>query len=332
MTSLLEIRDLRVEITTRRGVVRAVDGVSLSVDRSHAVGIVGESGCGKSTLLRAILGLLPRRGRITNGSISVNGQDVTASGDDTAQVRGRVISMIFQDPMTALNPAMRVGDQIAEAPHVLLGYDRGRARTRAMELMRLVGIAEPDRRYGVYPYELSGGMRQRIVIAIALSTDPQLLLCDEPTTALDVTIQAQILGLLRDISASLGLSIVYVTHDLAVVAQMCRDVCVMYAGEFVETGAVAAVFSFPRHPYTSGLLGSVPDAHQGANHLLPIPGMPPDLANPPTGCRFHPRCEFATSECLDGVFPLIATADRHATACIHHDELDKPAGEVIVDR
>jgi oligopeptide/dipeptide ABC transporter ATP-binding protein len=319
---LLEIDDLHVDFASPRGTVHAVRGVSGAVAAGEFLGIVGESGCGKSTLLRAILGLLPPGARVVRGSVRFKGADVQG-GDGTGmrRVRGREIAMVFQDPLTALNPVMPVGEQIAEAPWRRLGYPRRRARERALELMRRVGIPAAERRFSAYPHELSGGLRQRVLIAIALSAEPDVLLCDEPTTALDVTIQAQILRLLRGIAEEKRLSVIYVTHDLAVVAQLCHRVAVMYAGQFVETGAVDAVFREPRHPYTAGLIGSVPDVQRTGAPLTPIPGAPPDLSAPPAGCPFHPRCPYRQGDCLAGEFPLLSLPGGRATACIHPELL-----------
>jgi oligopeptide/dipeptide ABC transporter ATP-binding protein len=317
---LLTVEDLRVEFPLAHGSLRAVDGATFEVRPGEAFGLVGESGSGKTMTLRALVGLLPRTATLAGGHIRFGGDDLAAGDEETLRrVRGREISMIFQEPMTALNPVMRVGEQIAEGPQVRLGYDRRSARRRALELMRLVGIPHPEERQDAYPHELSGGMRQRVVIAIALSMEPKLILCDEPTTALDVTIQDQILKLLDGLRRELGVSVVFVSHDLAVIAQTCQRVAVMYAGQVIETGPVDAVFREPRHPYTLGLLRSVPDVDDVRERLDAIPGSPPDLAAPPPGCRFHPRCPFVQSDCVAGEFPLRGLAGGRATACIHHD-------------
>jgi peptide/nickel transport system ATP-binding protein len=317
--TILSVRDLRVEIPTPHGVVKAVDGIDLDVPRGGALGLVGESGCGKSMTLRAIMGLLPGKAHIAGGEVAFDGHAL--SPQSLGQLRGANIGMVFQEPMTALNPVMRVGDQIAEGPRVRLRQNASQARARAMELIRLVGIPDPERRYEAYPHELSGGLRQRIVIAIALSSAPQLLLCDEPTTALDVTIQDQILHVLARLRAEMGVSMVLVTHDLAVVAQTCERVAVMYAARIVETGTVAEVFGAPRHPYTRALLRSVPDFDERRAHLASIAGMPPDLISPPHGCRFHPRCEIAHADCATVDPPLVQLARARGTACRYHEEL-----------
>jgi oligopeptide/dipeptide ABC transporter ATP-binding protein len=325
---VLRIEDLRVEIQSRRGVLRPADGVSFAVGQGEALGLVGESGCGKSITLRALAGLLPPAARITGGRVLFEGLDLAQlRQSELNDFRGAGIAMIFQEPMTALNPVMRVGDQIAEGPQVHLGMSREEARRHAIDLLARVGLPDAERRSRAYPHELSGGMRQRVMIAIAISCRPKVILCDEPTTALDVTIQDQILRLLERLRSELGAALIFVTHDLAVVAQTCRRLCVMYAGQIVEEGPVASVFRSPRHPYTMGLLRSVPDFDQARDHLESIPGSPPDLAAPPPGCRFHPRCPFMEDDCRAGWFsPQPLSGDRQ-TACIHHDRLAAAGGE-----
>jgi oligopeptide/dipeptide ABC transporter ATP-binding protein len=329
--ALIEVEDLTVEFRLSRGVLRAVDGASFEVRRGEALGLVGESGSGKTMALRSLIGLLPRSARIAGGSIRLDGTELVGASDATLRgLRGRTVAMVFQEPMTALNPVMRIGEQIAETPLVRLGYSRRRAKERALELMRLVGIPDPARRYEAFPHELSGGMRQRVVIATALSGDPKLLLCDEPTTALDVTIQDQILKLLASLREELGVSILFVSHDLAVIAQTCRRVAVMYAGQLVETGTVDAIFREPHHPYTLGLLRSVPSFDSVRDHLSSIPGAPPDLASPPSGCRFHPRCGFARPDCAEGTIPLIDLGARAARCLYHEDCADEARREPVV--
>jgi oligopeptide/dipeptide ABC transporter ATP-binding protein len=284
--------------------------------------------------LRALVGLLPRTARITGGSIELAGQELVGAAESRLRsVRGRLVSMIFQEPMTALNPVMAVGEQVAEAPLVRLGLGRRNARKQALDLMRRVGIPDPVRRYDAYPHELSGGMRQRVMIAIALSCEPRLILCDEPTTALDVTIQDQILKLLLGLQQEFGMSLVFVTHDLAVVAQTCQSLAVMYAGEVIETGSVHDVFHEPRHPYPLGLLRSVPDFDVVRDSLESIPGAPPDLVSPPPGCRFAARCGFARDDCLTGDKPLYAIGGGRQTACIHPEDAARAvlAQPVIAD-
>jgi oligopeptide/dipeptide ABC transporter ATP-binding protein len=318
--SLVQVEDLTVEFELAHGRIRPVDGASFEVAAGEALGIVGESGSGKTMTLRALLGLLPRTAKVTRGTVQIDGVDVTHAGADRLRaLRGKTASMIFQEPMTALNPVMRVGEQIAETPLVRLGYSHRRARERALELMRLVGIPDPVRRSRAFPHELSGGMRQRVMIAIALSGEPTLLLCDEPTTALDVTIQDQILKLLESLQRELGVSLIFVSHDLAVIAQTCSRVAVMYAGQIVETGSVDAVFREPRHPYTLGLLRSVPGFDVVRERLQPIPGSPPDLASLPAGCRFHPRCDFVREDCTRAPIPLLDVAGARAARCLYHE-------------
>jgi len=320
MAAQLVVSDLSVEIAGQRGVVRPVDGVSFTVAPGEAVGLVGESGSGKSMTLKAILGVLPPEAKVTAGNVVLDGTDLTGlSNSRLNKVRGRRIAMIFQEPMSALNPVMRVGNQIAEGPRVHLGMSRAQSVRRALELMRRVGIPDPERRFRAFPHEFSGGMRQRVMIAIALSSDPELILCDEPTTALDVTIQDQILRLLAQLCRESGTSLVFVTHDLPVVAQICHQVAVMYAGRIVEQGTVSEVFRSPLHPYTLGLLKSAPDVDQPDQSLVPIPGSPPSLLSPPSGCRFHPRCKFAEEDCKVSDPPLRLLDAGRSTACLHYE-------------
>jgi peptide/nickel transport system ATP-binding protein/oligopeptide transport system ATP-binding protein len=317
---LLQVSDLRVQIATRRGIVRAVDGVSLEVPAGEAVGLVGESGSGKSMTLRAILGVLPPEARVTAGEILLDGVDLTQlSNAQLNKIRGPKIAMIFQEPMSALNPVMRVGNQISEGPQVHLGMNRAQSAERALELMRRVGIPDPERRFRSFPHEFSGGMRQRVMIAIALSCEPSLILCDEPTTALDVTIQDQILRLLSRLCRESGTSLVFVTHDLPVVAQVCHQLAVMYAGQIVERGRVEEVLTEPCHPYTLGLVRSAPDVDRPRSSLVAIPGSPPSLISPPAGCRFHPRCKFAEEDCTVTDPPLRLLDGGRATACLHFE-------------
>jgi oligopeptide/dipeptide ABC transporter ATP-binding protein len=317
---MLDVRDLHVRIASRNGTVRAVDGVSLEVSSGEALGLVGESGSGKSMTLRAILGVLPPEAKVTSGQIVLDGVDlVPLAQSDLNAIRGPKISMIFQEPMSALNPVMRVGNQIAEGPRIHLGYSKAKAAEHALELMRRVGIPDPERRFRAYPHEFSGGMRQRVMIAIALSCDPEIILCDEPTTALDVTIQDQILRLLARLCAESGVSLIFVTHDLPVVAQLCQRVAVMYGGQLVETGDVRDVLLDPRHPYTLGLVRSAPDVEYVRESLVPIPGSPPSLVSPPSGCRFHPRCAFAEEDCRVLPTPLRELPGGRSTACLHYE-------------
>jgi len=325
----LTVSDLRVEIASHRGVVRAVDGVSLEVAPGEAVGLVGESGSGKSMTLKSIIGVLPPEAKVTSGQVVLDGTDLTTlSQSRLNKIRGRRIAMVFQEPMSALNPVMRVGNQIAEGPRVHLGMSRAQSVQRALDLMRRVGIPDPERRFRAFPHEFSGGMRQRVMIAMALSCDPELILCDEPTTALDVTIQDQILRLLAHLCRESGTSLVFVTHDLPVVAQVCHQVAVMYAGQIVERGTVAEVFRSPLHPYTLGLLRSAPDVDHPGHSLVPIPGAPPSMVSPPPGCRFHPRCKFAEEDCKVTEPPLRIVAADRVTACLHYERcLDEMGAE-----
>jgi oligopeptide/dipeptide ABC transporter ATP-binding protein len=316
---LLEISHLDIVFHTARGAVHAVKDVSLTVHPGEVLGLVGESGSGKSVTCRAILQLNPTPpGEVREGRIRYLGRDLLhMPRRELEQVRGAQISMIFQDPMSALNPVVRVGDQIAEAMVVHGLCSLREARDRAVELLRRVGIPAADKRARQFPHNLSGGMRQRVVIAMALACTPQLILADEPTTALDVTVQDQILQLLLHLKEQTGAGLLLVTHDLAVVAQTCDRVAVMYAGRIVETGPTAEVLLNPKHPYTQGLVGSVPSVDRGGQRLTPIPGSLPDLVSPPAGCLFAPRCARAEARCrADGDFSLLPVAPNHATACL----------------
>jgi oligopeptide/dipeptide ABC transporter ATP-binding protein len=321
---LLEVRDLHVDIPMPYGRLHAVRGVSLTVDTAESVGLVGESGSGKSLTLRALLGLLPRPARIVSGAILIDGEDVTGMPPKLLKRRlADTMSMVFQDSLTALNPVMRVGDQIAEAPLRKLGASRSEARATAVDLMNEVGIADPERRYRLYPHELSGGMRQRICIAIALSTKPRLILADEPTTALDVTIQAQVLGVLDRLRQEENVGLLLVSHDLAVVGQTCSRLYVMYAGRVVESGELVDLVTAPCHPYTFSLLRSVPDPDERVARLLSIPGQPPDLAETITGCPFAPRCPFAEDACREWDPELLAAGPARWSACRRIDTAER---------
>ena len=297
--ALLEVRDLRTYFHTEDGVARAVDGVSLEVERGEVLGVVGESGCGKSVTSLSIMGLVEAPGRIEDGSrIRFGGRELTGlSEKELRAIRGNDIAMIFQEPMTSLNPVYPVGDQVGEALRLHRGLSKKEARARAVELLRLVGIPVPERRVDEYPHQLSGGMRQRVMIAMALANEPDLLIADEPTTALDVTIQAQILELLLELRDRLGMGMVLVTHDLGVVAEVADRVVVMYAGQVVEEGPVEALFDRPAHPYTRGLLAAIPRPDQKAGRLAVIPGTVPAPTHWPDGCRFRPRCPYAWDRC-----------------------------------
>jgi peptide/nickel transport system ATP-binding protein len=322
MTPLLEVRGLRTSFRTDDGVVQAVDGVSFSLEPGRTLGIVGESGSGKSVTCLSLMGLHDRRTTTVEGEALFKGRDLlTLPPRALRAIRGNEIAMIFQDPMTSLNPLQRIGHQLVEA--VLLHRDVGKraARTRALELLKLVGIAHAERRIDDYPHHFSGGMRQRVMIAMALVNDPDLLIADEPTTALDVTTQAQILLLIGRLRDEIGSAVILITHDLGVVAEVADDVAVMYAAGIVEQGPVTAVFREPRHPYTWGLFGSRPRLDQDVERLPQIPGSQPSLLAPPAGCRFHPRCVHAFDACLRTRPPLLpAPGDAgHADACLLGD-------------
>jgi len=317
---VLEVKNLKTHFFTREGVVRAVDGVSFTVGRGEAVGIVGESGCGKSVTSLSIMRLVPYPGRIVEGQIILyrDGQAldlVRLSEDEMREIRGNVISMVFQDPMTSLNPVLTVGFQVAEPLQVHLGLSPAEARRRAVELLRRVGIPDAERRIDDYPHQFSGGMRQRVMVAMALACNPRLLIADEPTTALDVTIQAQILDLIARLNRELGTAVILITHDLGVVAELCHRVVVMYAGRIVEAADADSLFSDPKHPYTVGLMGSVPRLGPTVKERLrPIRGLPPNLLNPPAGCRFRPRCPHAAARCAEDP-PVVRVGPDHEVAC-----------------
>jgi peptide/nickel transport system ATP-binding protein len=322
---LLEVKGLRTSFHTRDGIVRAVDGIDFHVDRGEIMGLVGESGCGKSVTSLSIMRLVAKPGRIEAGQVLFDGQDLlTLSTDRMRRIRGERISMIFQQPQSSLNPVWDVGRQIAEVLEIHRGMKRKPARSRALELLRMVGIPDPARRLDAFPHELSGGMAQRVMIAMALACEPELLIADEPTTALDVTIQAQILDLMRNLRDETGTAIILITHDLGVVAEMCDRVAVMYAGEIVEHTDVTTLFRRPKHPYTRGLIGSLPVVGQVKDELSVIPGNVPNLIDLPKGCRFAPRCLTRIEENVTlatEVHPeLLPVATGHDVRCwVYHD-------------
>lgn len=315
--TLLELRGLRTYFKTRMGDVRAVDGVDLAIQPGETVGLVGESGSGKSVTARSIMRLVPTPpGRYAGGEILFKGKNLLDLSDgEMSDLRGGRISMIFQDPMTFLNPVFTAGEQVAEAIRRHQGKSRAEARALTIELFRTVGIPNPEGRFDAYPHQLSGGLRQRVMIAIALSSRPELLIADEPTTALDVTIQAQILDLLRNLQQQFGMSILLITHDLGVVAEMCDSVAVMYAGKIVEQAPVETLFADPEHPYTIGLMNAIPRPDLDGIAPQPIDGSPPDLLHPPKGCRFHPRCAYAQDICRATEPSLSALTASHRSAC-----------------
>ncbi len=325
---ILEIQDLALEFDTFDGVYKALDGVSITLDRGESLGIVGETGCGKSVTAKSILGLVPSPpGHVRHGRILFEGEDLLAAGEARIRnIRGIDIAMIFQDPMTYLNPVFTIGQQLSDvirAHQRLLPARRrmsaAQIRAYTLEMLDRVHLPNPERQYGSYPHQLSGGMRQRVLIAQALSGRPKILIADEPTTALDVTIQAQILDLIRELVGTFGLSVILITHDLGVVATLCNRIVVMYAGQVVEDASVGDLFGNPRHPYTRGLLNAVPHPGLPASRLTGIAGSLPNLLDPPSGCRFQTRCSRATEACHRKP-PLTAIACDHKVACWHHDE------------
>ena len=314
--SLLEVRDLHTSFFTSAGEVKAVNGLSFSLDEGKVLGIVGESGSGKSVTAYSVLQILTYPGKIVSGSIKLNGTELVGKSDEEMRkIRGNKISIIFQDPMTSLNPTYTIGRQLMEA--ILLHTDRNRqeARERALEMLQLVNVNEPKKRLDQYPYELSGGMRQRVMIAMALACEPDILIADEPTTALDVTIQAQILELMQDLQKKLGMAIIMITHDMGVVAQLCDEVIVMYAGSVCERGTADEIFYHPAHEYTKGLMRSIPRDENNGMRLQPITGTPIDLLNLPAGCPFAPRCDRAMKICLQKKAEEIWVGEDHISAC-----------------
>ena len=324
MATLLEVKDLRTQFETAAGTVRAVDGVSYTVEEGETVGIVGESGCGKSVGALSVLRLIPDPpGRVVGGSIRFRGDDLLAMSEEKLHaVRGGQIAMVFQEPMTSLNPVLTIGLQLCETMEFHLKLTPAQARLRAVELLGMVGISEPGRRLDQYPHHLSGGMRQRVMIALAMSCKPQLIIADEPTTALDVTIQAQILELMKDLTKRFGVALVVITHNLGVVARYADRVNVMYAGRIVESGTAADIYHRPMHPYTLGLLRSVPrmDRPRGEK-LIPIEGQPPDLTHEIVGCAYRPRCNIATARCAREDPVREAVSAGHDAACFEKDRL-----------
>lgn len=322
---ILEVENLRVTIYGKHRTVHPIDGISLRVSPGETLGLVGESGCGKSMTALAVLGLLPSGGRLESGSIMLCGHELTGlSEPNRRRLRGELLGIVFQDPMTTLNPSMTIGDQIIEPLRLFRGVTKAQALDRATEVLSQVGLPRPRDQLNTYPHQLSGGMRQRAVIAMALACEPKMLIADEPTTALDVTIQAQILALLDDLCAELGMGLLLITHDMGVIAGHTDRVAVMYAGRIVEQAPTAELFMGTRHPYTAGLLASIPTLEQDRSLALPcIPGAPPDLASPPEGCRFAPRCPRVEDACV-ATDPVLEGSSAHAWACRRPLEHRKP--------
>ncbi len=314
--ALLEVRDLHTSFFTDAGEVRAVNGVSFNLEHGKVLGIVGESGSGKSVTAYSIMQILASTGKIVSGSIKLDGEELVGAGEKVMKtVRGNKVSIIFQDPMTSLNPTYTVGHQLIEAITLHTNRNKKQAKERAIEMLRLVNINEPEKRMKQYPFEFSGGMRQRIMIAMSLACEPDILIADEPTTALDVTIQAQILELMKSLQEELGMAIIMITHDLGVVAQMCDEVIVMYAGSICEQGTADEIFYSPKHEYTKGLMRSIPSVDTAGKKLQPITGTPIDLLNMPEGCPFAPRCDAAMKICIKSRCPRMEINSDHAASC-----------------
>ena len=323
MAKLLEVKDLATYFFTPEGVVKAVDGISYDLEEGEILGLVGESGCGKSVSALSLMRLIQNPGRNVAGEVMFNGQDLlTLNDEDMRHIRGKDMSMIFQEPMTSLNPVLTIGRQLTESLQLHLALGRAGAEQRAGELLLMVGIPEGDRRLKDYPHQFSGGMRQRVMIAMALSCNPKMLIADEPTTALDVTIQAQILELVQRLGRELGTAVLVITHNLGVVARYADRVNVMYAGKIIERGTSREIYGNPRHPYTIGLLASVPRLDEARKEqLTPIEGMPPDLIALPPGCSFRARCKFAIDKCATEIPPLVEVSEGHTAACWVSDQL-----------
>jgi oligopeptide/dipeptide ABC transporter ATP-binding protein len=315
--TLLQVEDLHTQFFTSRGVVHAVDGVTFHIDQGETLGVVGESGCGKTMTALSLLRLIPDPGRITSGRILFRGQDVTKMDDDAIrEFRGNDVAMIFQDPMTSMNPVTKVGPQIQEAMTAHDRFNPEQAKGRVVELLRRVRVPAAERRVDDYPHQFSGGMRQRAMIAMGLANEPAMLIADEPTTALDVTVQAQIIALMKQLNRELGTAMMLITHNMALVASLCQRVIVMYAGRIVEEGPVEQIFNSPQHPYTWSLLRSVPRVDEARkDRLVSIKGLPPDLISPPPGCKFHPRCPFVIDHCKTEEPPLGEVAENQVARC-----------------
>ncbi len=330
---LLKVENLHTSFFTPAGEVKAVNGISFSLDSGKVLGIVGESGSGKSVTAYSIMQILANPGRIVDGSVKFKGEELVGAPKETLEkIRGNKISIIFQDPMTSLNPVFTIGNQLREAIMLHTNRDKKQAHERAIEMLKLVGVNEPEKRINQYPHEFSGGMRQRVMIAMALACEPDILIADEPTTALDVTIQAQILDLMKDLQKQLGMSIIMITHDLGVVAEMCDEVIVMYAGEVCERGTADEIFYNPKHEYTKGLLKSIPSVNSAGQRLEPIGGTPVDLLNMPDGCPFAPRCENAMKVCLCHKAKEMRINEDHISSCWQNIRAAVENGELTLEK
>jgi len=329
MERLLEINNLKVSFFTSAGEVRAVNDISYTLDKGEIIGVVGESGSGKSVTASTVMGLVENPGRVTGGSVIFDGRDITKlSSKEIRKLRGKEISMIFQDPMTSLNPVYTIGSQLKEAIKLYYGKTGKEANAKAIELLKMVSINEPQRRIKQYPHEFSGGMRQRVMIAMALAGNPKMLIADEPTTALDVTIQAQIIEIIRDLKSKINMSVMMITHDLGIVADIADKVVVMYGGKIVEAAPCEEIFRNPKHPYTLGLLNSIPKLDSN-EPLIPIEGTPIDLLNPPKGCPFAQRCDKCLKVCITNMPPYTKISEGHSSACWLLDERAKARGNKV---